>query len=105
MRKELMNYMLETLEIAGEDAEELLELFRETFDEHRQLMRQAAERRDFLELRKYTHAMTGCAGNVGAERIVDVVQQVNAAAKDGDADACLSGINLLDQLYDDLTAD
>ncbi len=103
MRDALMNYMLETLEIASEDAEELLGLFLETFDEHRRMMRDAVGKNDFTELRQLTHTMIGCAGNVGADQIVEVVQKINTAAKAGDPAACLAGIDELDQLHAQLS--
>ncbi len=88
MKKTIIDYMIESLEVSAEDAAELFDMYLETLDEHCVKMQAAVDKADFAEIRLLTHSLTGCSGNVGAEYIVEAVRELNAAAKALNKEQC-----------------
>ncbi|MEA4861762.1 MAG: Hpt domain-containing protein [Victivallaceae bacterium] len=98
MKRKIMNYMGQALELEKADAEELLVMYIETLNEHCDKLKAAVAAADFAEIRRLTHSLTGCSGNVGAEEIVDAVRDVNSAAKIPSAEACSAAMIKLEDL-------
>lgn len=88
MKHKIMEYMSHALELAEEDAKELMVMYIETLNEHCQKLESALAASDFMEIRRLTHSLTGCSGNVGADEIVEAVRDVNSAAKIPNIEAC-----------------
>ncbi len=81
MKQSIIRYMTEVLELPQEDTQELYDYYLDTLKDHCERMTQAITAVDFGEIRNLTHSLTGCSGNVGAQEIVAIVHQINAAAK------------------------
>ena len=98
MKRKIMNYMGQALELEESDAKELLDMYIETLNEHCSKLEAAVASADFNEIRRLTHSLTGCSGNVGAEEIVDAVRDVNSGAKIPSAEACSAAMIRLEAL-------
>lgn len=66
---------------------EVLELFLAEVPKRMTRLRNAMVSRDIQEVQRSAHSLKGSAGNVGALALYDICDQLDAAAKRGDADA------------------
>ncbi len=105
MKDVIIGYMKEMLEMSDEDSTELFDVYMETLNEHCTGLDAAVKAADYAEIRRLTHSLTGCSGNVGAEDIVEVVREINAAAKAANQTAAVNGLRRLVALRDQLAAE
>ncbi|MDD4817650.1 MAG: Hpt domain-containing protein [Victivallaceae bacterium] len=105
MKEVILNYMKEMLEMSPEDSAELFGVYMDTLNEHCDGLAAAIKAADYAEIRRLTHSLTGCSGNIGAEDVVEIVREINAAAKAANQTAAENGLRRLIAVRDALAAE
>ena len=94
-----------TLGLTEEELPAFLTTFMETFTECADMLKGLSNPPDCQVIRNVTHKVYGFAQSIGAPALNDVALLLNAAAKQGDPDACNAGIRLMLSLYGECLSD
>ncbi len=84
---------------------ELLDIFREDFEEKRAALRQAVQAKNFEQVNNVAHSLKGSSGNISAKTMHATCLKIEQLAEAGDANGIQEALAVLDQAFADVQAD
>ena len=99
MKKDVINYLVDSLGLSGDELPEFYDTFIASFDECAQELSGLTSFTDFMGIRRITHTLIGFSQNVGAMDLFEAARTLNAAAKAEDPPACEAATRALLQLH------
>lgn len=101
----IRQHLTGTLGVTDDEIPEFLNTFMESFTECADTLKSLGDPPDCAAIRAVTHKVYGFAQSVGAPTLNDAALLLNAAAKQGDPEACKAGIRLMLELYGNCLAE
>jgi len=101
----IRRHLTATLGVTDEELPSFIDTFMESFTDCAETLKVQGNPPDYQVIRAVTHKIYGFAQSVGAPTLNDAALLLNAAAKQGDPEACNAGIRLMLDLYADCLAE